>query len=92
MVLAEFETLCRVKNLTFYLTLADYYTIKEASLRSGLAQQHAFRLLNKWKKVGWIVRKDSLHGARYFYTVKGENVRVLFTELEPLLIRTPKKL
>ena len=59
-----------------FLTLEDFFTVKDAAVGAGLAHQHGTRLIRKWRKAGWVIRKPTLHGKRYFYTAEGESVRM----------------
>jgi len=44
---------------------------------AGIVPQHASRLLRMWKKVGWIEKRPTLHGSKFFYTTEGKKIKCI---------------
>lgn len=68
------DTLLRKKNVKFLLHVQKTKTSKDAARSAGITPQHGRKIMRKWVEAGWIERRPTLHGPKYFLTSKGETI------------------
>lgn len=68
-------TLLRNKNVEFFIQMHTEKTSKAAARKASITPQHGRKLIRVWVKAGWIEKKPTLHGQKYFFTKKGDHIR-----------------
>lgn len=77
------DTVLRPNNVSFYLNLAEYNTVKDAAENAGITPQHGLKLLKIWDECG-LIKQWVSGGKRYIYTSKGVRLRTLFLQLQEI--------
>lgn len=70
----RFDTLFRQKNIDFFLSLSEQKTSKAAARISKLSPQHGRKLIRAWVRAGWVEKRPTLHGSKYFLAKDGESI------------------
>jgi len=69
------ETFFKPSNIDFFLGLETCNRIGVCASAAGITPQHASRLLRSWRLVGWIEKRPTLHGSKFFLTKQGRALR-----------------
>lgn len=81
----RFSTLVRERNIMLFLSLPEEKTLRAAARRCDIAYKHAQRLVVLWMKAGWMARRPTLHGMRYFYSVEGAAIASVFQDVAVMM-------